>query len=245
MNDVYITKILENSGLSRQEIALYVSVVGQTERTATELAKIHRLPRSTIRSQLERLIEKGVVVSRYEKNTQYYQAASPEAIVRYAEAELHAQQNRVASLRVALPELVSALGTPTAASRSYVGVESVAVELRSLLAARPVCACLFDHPAVAQALEGDAFLGVAPTTGSRVLVRRGLSVPVQWLAERRFFASELAIGAVCLVLEEAVAIIQPTEGDSSLSLLIVDQPALARVCTVLFDSLWRTSSSVA
>lgn len=238
-------KILENAGLSPQESSLYVSLVGQSECSASELAKKHRLPRSTIRSQLDRLVEKQIILSRYEKHTQYYRAAAPEALISFAEAELYSQTDRVRVLRESLPTFIQALGTPSVASQSFLGTASVATELRRLLATTEAYVCVVDHDAVAQQLGSDDFLALAPSALCRVLVRRGMSLPVQWLCDRRFLSAELQLGAMCFVIGHSVLLLQPAPGEHQISLLVLEQPTVARVLTVLFDSLWRTSSSVA
>jgi sugar-specific transcriptional regulator TrmB len=73
--------ILEEEGLTPNEIAVYKSLLQLGPTTAGPLTKKANIHRSRVYDALDRLIAKGLVSYRIKANRKYFQAQNPEALV--------------------------------------------------------------------------------------------------------------------------------------------------------------------
>lgn len=92
---------LEKIGLSKNEVALYLTLCELGESPAAELAKRVSLPRTTAYSVLESLKERGLVYTAKHGKKTYFVANHPTALTR----ELEEQQNLIES-RLNLAQIV-------------------------------------------------------------------------------------------------------------------------------------------
>lgn len=105
MESLSLLPHLEAAGLHHHEAQVYVSLLSEGQRSASELAKKSRTPRTTIRSILDRLCEKGLVDKIYRGNAQYYSCLPADALVRAMERDIGAKQRRVDVMRDMIPTI--------------------------------------------------------------------------------------------------------------------------------------------
>ena len=74
-------EILEQLGLSNNEIKVYLALLELEQSTATPIVKKADIPNSKIYPVLEKLIKKGLVNYVIKNNVKYFQASSPENLM--------------------------------------------------------------------------------------------------------------------------------------------------------------------
>ncbi len=72
---------LAELGLSKNEIEVYLKLLGLSSSTAIKIAKEAKLYKSNVYSALERLVKKGLVTHIQKGKVRYYQAVDPEQIM--------------------------------------------------------------------------------------------------------------------------------------------------------------------
>lgn len=103
MNTAHVQKLLEGIGFNHHESNVYLHLLQQGEHPASKIAKATRAPRSTIRSILDKLCDRGVVGKVYRGNTQHYFCLPTEALPRSLEQSIEQERERLAQLRECLP----------------------------------------------------------------------------------------------------------------------------------------------
>lgn len=91
-------KILEEAGLTKNEIEVYKALLELGSTTAGPLTKKSGIHRSRVYEALNRLIEKGLVSFNIQANRKYFQAQSPDTIIDFLE-------EKKAQVKEILPEL--------------------------------------------------------------------------------------------------------------------------------------------
>ncbi|MFH1316563.1 MAG: helix-turn-helix domain-containing protein [Candidatus Woesearchaeota archaeon] len=91
-------QILEEAGLTKNEIAVYKSLLQLGSTTAGPLTKKSQLHRSRVYESLNRLIDKGIVSYKIKANRKYFQAQNPETLLDFLEEKKQ-------KIRDILPEL--------------------------------------------------------------------------------------------------------------------------------------------
>lgn len=81
------TKILEDIGLSKSEIGVYLALLEIGETTSGPLIQKSNLQNSVVYNALNRLIEKGMVSYILKGKVKYFQAADPENLVDFIETK--------------------------------------------------------------------------------------------------------------------------------------------------------------
>jgi sugar-specific transcriptional regulator TrmB len=100
------TKLLEDIGLTKGEIAVYFALLELGSSTVGPIVDKSRVSSSKAYNILERLIHKGLVSHVIKENTKYFDAASPKRILDYMkekEKQLNEQTNNVEKI---MPELL-------------------------------------------------------------------------------------------------------------------------------------------
>lgn len=77
-----IHEILKNFNLAEKEILVFKKVLEFGSQPASNIARITELPRNTVRSILDNLVKKGLLVKTNRANTQYYSVEKKENIIR-------------------------------------------------------------------------------------------------------------------------------------------------------------------
>ncbi|MBI3619304.1 hypothetical protein HY213_04720 [Candidatus Peregrinibacteria bacterium] len=77
-----ITNILRSFQLNEKEIAIFTKVLETGAQTASRIARLCEMPRNTVRSILDGLVKKGLMVKTTRANTQYYATEKKESLIR-------------------------------------------------------------------------------------------------------------------------------------------------------------------
>lgn len=93
-----INEMLEDLGLEKREIKIYLALLQNNTRPALQLSKETRIDRTTIYDILERLIDKGIVSSIIKNNTKHFTALMPDELL------LHFKE-KYSTLEGMLPDL--------------------------------------------------------------------------------------------------------------------------------------------
>ncbi len=98
-------KVLEQAGLSGNEVKVYYTLLNLGSALAGEITKKSGVNRTNVYDSLERLIEKGLVSFVIQSNRKYFEAANPEKIVKYLEEKERGIQRKRKQIERILPEL--------------------------------------------------------------------------------------------------------------------------------------------
>ncbi len=74
-------EILQEVGLNEKEAAVYLALLKEKTCTASKLAKLTKINRTTVYLELANLIHKGLVSYVIKNSRRYYQPASPEKLI--------------------------------------------------------------------------------------------------------------------------------------------------------------------
>ncbi len=105
-----LSLILEQAGLNHHESQIYLLLLELGSQPASQLAKKTKTARSTIRSVLDKLCEKGVVSKTYKGNTQKYFCEPPTKILDFLQKKIHQDQQSLEKVRESIPLLSSLWG---------------------------------------------------------------------------------------------------------------------------------------
>ena len=95
------TEILEQIGLSKNEIKVYFALLELDQSSATPIVRKAKIPNSKIYPTLDKLIQKGLVSSVIKNNVKYFQASNPEHLIDFIkqkEKQLFEQENKIKDL---------------------------------------------------------------------------------------------------------------------------------------------------
>lgn len=77
-----ITNILRSFQINEKEMAIFLKVLETGTQPASSIARVCELPRNTVRSILDALVKKGLLVKSTRANTQYYTVEKKENLIR-------------------------------------------------------------------------------------------------------------------------------------------------------------------
>lgn len=77
-----LTNILRSFQLTPKEIKVFMKVLELGSQRASQIARVAEMPRNTVRSILDGLVKKGLMVKTNRANTQYYATERKESIIR-------------------------------------------------------------------------------------------------------------------------------------------------------------------
>lgn len=100
--------ILENLGLTKSEIKIYLALLKIGQSSITLLVKESEVPSAKIYEFLNRLIEKGLVSYVIKSNKRYFSAANPESlknIIKQNKEKINEQENKINQLIPQLKEI--------------------------------------------------------------------------------------------------------------------------------------------
>ena len=95
------TGVLENIGLTKNEVKVYLALIDLGETTTTPLVKRAVIPSSKVYPALDRLIQKGLVSYILKSNKKFYSATNPRNLIDFLstkEKDLEQQKEEVEKL---------------------------------------------------------------------------------------------------------------------------------------------------
>lgn len=78
-----LTDVLTSFQLAPKEVKVFLKLLEFGSQPASQIARICEMPRNTVRSLLDGLVKKGLVVKTRRANTQYYAPERKENVIRY------------------------------------------------------------------------------------------------------------------------------------------------------------------
>lgn len=101
------TKILEEIGLTKTEINLYISLLKLGQSTTTNIIKESGIHASKVYEFLDRLIKKGLVSFVIKSNKKYFSAAEPKILISFLKEKEKLIEKQEAEIEQLIPELTS------------------------------------------------------------------------------------------------------------------------------------------
>jgi len=262
MEDRDVRRLVE-LGLTGYEASAYIALTRRGEATASEVARIAKLPRQRIYDVLEGLVSQGLATVKPGRPARYVAAAPEEALWRKLErrrAELDSLEGGIAETierltpayragRVADDPLrfIEVLREPAAIAHRFAELEAAA-EREILVFTKPPYAI---DPA--QNVEGLRLLERRITARS-VYERSVYEHPAQAEAIRAFVAAGEQARVVAelplklALIDERVALFtleDPVPGTYGLTIMIVEHPSLARLLRLAFEAVWASGEPFA
>ncbi|MBI5036400.1 ArsR family transcriptional regulator [Candidatus Micrarchaeota archaeon] len=129
------TRCLEEIGLSKAEINIYLALHRLGPATSGSLTRETGLRKSTIYESLNRLLEKGLVSYVLRNYTKYFEAVEPERIIDFVEEKKRKWETNEQDVKRLISELESSIGTtkPKAEAHVLTGVEGFKTMRRDVL----------------------------------------------------------------------------------------------------------------
>lgn len=118
---------LNTLGLSEEEISVYISALSSGSITVLELARITKIPRTTVYLLIDSLTEKGLLHLTADCKKKFYVPASPSELIIMATKKREQLEKSIASLDRELPQLQALYNVSHQKPkiRYYEGVEEV------------------------------------------------------------------------------------------------------------------------
>jgi len=82
-DNMNVEQTLYDCGLNEREVRTYLALLKLDTATASHIAKIAKINRTTAYLELENLLDKGLVSYSIKENKRFYKAASPKKLVEY------------------------------------------------------------------------------------------------------------------------------------------------------------------
>ncbi len=135
MNNYEKFELLEQLGLSKNEIKVYFSLLELEQSSATPIVKKAKIPNSKVYPILDKLIHKGLVSYVIKNNVKYFQASDPKHLIELLnekEAQLREQKKEIEGL-IPQIELQRKLAKQHQEASVYEGIKGVKAAFISLL----------------------------------------------------------------------------------------------------------------
>ena len=121
------TEILEQIGLSRNEIKVYFALLELEQSSATPIVRKSGVPNSKVYPTLEKLIKKGLVSFVIKNNVKYFQASDPKHLINILsdkEKQIELQKTEIEEL---IPQIAlkKSFGKNTQEATVYEGFEGM------------------------------------------------------------------------------------------------------------------------
>lgn len=129
------TEILENIGLSKNEIKVYFALLEFDQSSATPIVKKANIPNSKVYPILEKLIKKGLVSYVIKNNVKYFQASDPKHLIDILtnkEKEIAIQKEEIEKI-IPQIELKKRLSIDNQEATVYEGFEGVKIAFKTIL----------------------------------------------------------------------------------------------------------------
>ena len=120
------TSMLEDLGLSKNEISIFISLLKLGESKAGEIITLTKLQSSAVYNAINSLIERGLVSYIKKSQVKYYRAAEPETMLDYIDTKKREYEGMLPELK-ALQKKSSEEGVEF--FKSYKGIKTLMFEL--------------------------------------------------------------------------------------------------------------------
>lgn len=261
MNNILLETQLATLGLNRYEAAVYLSLLGRKQFTATEISTFAGVPRQRVYDVLKSLAAKGLCVERLGKRKRTYSAVDPSTalptlLAAYREQQMMENQHRGAVLDAILPGLsqMFSSGQQEVAPLDYIEIltdrrqviERVMALSREtkreilMLFKQPLVASIEENIAEAHAVAGRiSRRGVYEESVTEDPRFFDLICQFHGLDEGIRFVPELPLKVNLYDERVAVILLQdPVSGQSSLTCLVIEHTSMAKALKVAFEALW-------
>lgn len=99
------TELLEEIGLTKGEIRVYLALLELGETTTGAIIKTSKITGSKVYEILDKLIQKGLVSYIFKEKTKYFQASSPKRILDYVDEKERLLTEKKTQIEQLIPEL--------------------------------------------------------------------------------------------------------------------------------------------
>ncbi|MAG73276.1 hypothetical protein CL620_03110 [archaeon] len=129
------TKILEDIGLSKNEIKVYFALLELHQSSATPIVKKSGIPNSKIYPTLEKLIGRGLVSFVIKNNVKYFHAADPQNLIEFLSKKQQSIEEQKDEIEQIIPqlELKRQLAAQTQEAHVYEGFKGMKVAFNTIL----------------------------------------------------------------------------------------------------------------
>jgi HTH-type transcriptional regulator, sugar sensing transcriptional regulator len=129
------TEVLENIGLSKNEIKVYFALLDLNQATATPIIKKAGIPHSKVYPVLEKLIAKGMASYVLRNNVKHFQASSPASLISVLNQKERQIKDQKFELKKIIPklELNRKLTEERQEAAVYEGLEGVKTAFQLIL----------------------------------------------------------------------------------------------------------------
>jgi sugar-specific transcriptional regulator TrmB len=107
LNKIMETSILEQIGLTKTEIKLYLALLKLGESSNTKIMQESQVPASKVYEFLDKLIKKGLVTYILKNNVKYFSAEDPSNIKNYLESKKEEVNKQISQVNSIIPQLNS------------------------------------------------------------------------------------------------------------------------------------------
>lgn len=119
-------QVLKDAGLTDGEIKVYLALLELGDSTTGPIVDKSGVARSIVYQILEKLIEKGLASYIIKDKTKYYQAASPNKLLDYAQERKAKIDENIKEIEKILPDLISKKNTKDLSSaKIYFGMKGI------------------------------------------------------------------------------------------------------------------------
>lgn len=134
-----LTSSLEQIGLRKRQIELYLALLQTGEATVQEIANKTKIKRTTVYSILDVLVAKGLAVYIDKGQHRFYYAENPKKVLLYFKDQKQNLENREKKFSEILPELASLYNVKATKPkiRFYEGVEGLKAVFEETLTLKP------------------------------------------------------------------------------------------------------------
>ena len=86
-------KILENLGLDKREIKVYLTLIKSNSKTALEISKETKIDRTTVYDLLNKMMHEGIVSNMKKNNSTYFKSISVNDLISYFKEKINALES--------------------------------------------------------------------------------------------------------------------------------------------------------
>jgi len=129
------TEILEQIGLSKNEVKVYFALLELDQSSATPIVKKADIPNSKVYPTLDKLIKKGLVSFVIKNNVKYFQASDPNNLIDY----IHEKENELSNQKEEIKKIVPQIELKRKMSKTrqesfvYEGVEGIRAAFNDII----------------------------------------------------------------------------------------------------------------
>ncbi len=238
-----ITEVFESLGLNKKDQAVYLALLSSPPTTLTPLARLVRLPVTTVQSVLARLETFGVVQVSKRKSRHVYEALEPEALTKLMARRLEEVTGIVPLLSSLMKDAGGAARVKVFYRERMSDIFYAALEAQGKLVYEIVSA------ADIQKVLGEKFhfsrrriaAGVrlkSLRVESREIKNYNRAIDQRELREARFLPREFTFASSIFFWDTSVAIFSTAEEGVG---ILVESKTITEMFRQLFDMLWSVS----